>query len=76
MADADAPDDLEWWAQLDAYEGPDYRRWTVVAELADGGEVPVQAYICLIADTRGFEPIEHGDFARFVAESGRKVFGS
>ena len=68
-----------WWVshnELDAYEGPDYRRWTVVAELADGSEAQVQAYICLIADTDGLEPIPHGDFARFVAETGRKVFGT
>lgn len=72
----ECPDDPQWWAELDAYEGPDYRRWTVVAELADGGEVEVQAYICLIAETDSLEPIPHGDFARFIGETGRKVFGS
>ena len=72
----DCPDEPRWWEELDAYEGPDYRRWTVVAELADGGEVEVQAYICLIADADLLEPVPHGDFARFVAESGREVFGS
>ncbi|HEX7709361.1 MAG TPA: gamma-glutamylcyclotransferase family protein [Sphingomonadaceae bacterium] len=72
----ECPAEPQWWAELDAYEGPDYRRWTVVAELADGSEAQVQAYICLIADTDGLEPIPHGDFARFVAETGRKVFGT
>lgn len=72
----DCPDAPQWWDELDAYEGPDYRRWTILAELADGREVEVQAYICLIAETRGLEPIAHGDFARFVTETGRKVFGA
>lgn len=72
----ECPDDPQWLADLDAYEGPDYRRWTVVAELQDGSEVEAAAYICLIAETDGLEPIPHGDFARFVTETGRKVFGA
>jgi gamma-glutamylcyclotransferase (GGCT)/AIG2-like uncharacterized protein YtfP len=72
----EAPDDPRWLAELDAYEGPDYLRWTVVVELEDGSEVEAAAYICLIADTDGLEPVPHGDFARFIAESGRKVFGA
>jgi len=72
----EAPDDPQWLAEIDAYEGPDYGRWTVVAELEDGSEVEAAAYICLISETEGLEPIPHGDFARFVAETGRKVFGS
>lgn len=72
----ECPSDPQWLAELDAYEGPDYRRWNVIAELADGSEREVQAYLCLIADTEALEAIPHGDFARFVAESGRKVFGA
>lgn len=72
----DCPDEPRWWDELDAYEGPDYRRWSVIAELAGGGEAEVQAYICLIADTDDLEAIPHGDFARFIAETGRKVFGT
>jgi len=72
----DCPDDPQWLADLDAYEGQDYRRWTVVAMLDDGTEAETQAFICILPDADEFEPIPHGDFARFIAESGRKVFGS
>jgi gamma-glutamylcyclotransferase (GGCT)/AIG2-like uncharacterized protein YtfP len=72
----DCPDDPRWLAELDAYEGPDYRRWTVIAELADGSELAVEAYICLIAEPDSLAPVPHGDFARFIAETGCKVFGA
>ena len=72
----DCPADPQWLAELDAYEGPDFCRWTVVAELEDGSEVEAAAYICLIAEAVGLEPIPHGDFVRFIGETGRKVFGS
>ena len=72
----DCPDDPTWLAELDAYEGPDYGRWMVTAQLKDGTEVEAAAYICLIVDTGGLEPVPHGDFARFIAESGRSVFGA
>jgi gamma-glutamylcyclotransferase (GGCT)/AIG2-like uncharacterized protein YtfP len=71
----EAPDDPHWIAEVDAYEGADYRRWTVVAELADGSELEVQAYICLIAEPDALPLIPDGDFARFIAESGKHPFG-
>jgi gamma-glutamylcyclotransferase (GGCT)/AIG2-like uncharacterized protein YtfP len=71
----DGPDDPNWIAEVDAYEGADYRRWTVVAELADGSELEVQAYICLIMDPEELPPVPDGDFARFIAESGKRPFG-
>ena len=72
----ECPSDPRWLGEIDAYEGPDYRRWTVVAELEDGSELEVEAYICLIAEPESLMPIVHGDFARFIAETGRRVFGA
>lgn len=72
----DGPDDAGWIGDVDAYEGPDYRRWTVTAELADGREIEAQAYICLIAETELLPLVPEGDFARFIAETGRRVFGA
>jgi gamma-glutamylcyclotransferase (GGCT)/AIG2-like uncharacterized protein YtfP len=71
----DCPDDPAWIEQLDAYEGPDFRRWTVTALLADGSELEVQAYIGLIAEPDELERVPDGDFARFIARTGRNVFG-
>ena len=71
----EGPDDPQWIADLDAYEGADYRRWTVVAELEDGSELEVQAYICLIMEPDELPLVPDGDFARFVAETGCKTFG-
>jgi gamma-glutamylcyclotransferase (GGCT)/AIG2-like uncharacterized protein YtfP len=71
----DCPDDPQWIGEVDAYEGADYRRWTVVAELADGSELEVQAYICLIMDPDELPLIPEGDFARFIVETGKRPFG-
>ena len=71
----DGPDDPQWIDEVDAYEGADYRRWTVVAELADGSEIEVQAYICLIMEPEELPPVPDGDFARLVAETGCRPFG-
>jgi len=71
-----APDDLGWIAGVDAYEGADYRRWSVIAELEDGAELEVQAYICLIAEPEELPLIPDGDFARFVGETGCRPFGA
>jgi len=71
----DCPDDPQWIEALDAYEGADYRRWTVTAELEDGSEIEVEAYICLIAEPEELPLIPDGDFARFIAETGKRPFG-
>lgn len=57
-------------AELDAFEGADYRRSPVVAVLADGTAMPSQAYLWLGTPTPGLIAIEHGDFARYLDESG------
>jgi gamma-glutamylcyclotransferase (GGCT)/AIG2-like uncharacterized protein YtfP len=71
----DGPDDPQWLIDVDAYEGADYRRWTVVAELADGSEVEVQAYICLIMEPDELPSVPDGDFARYLADTGKRPFG-
>jgi gamma-glutamylcyclotransferase (GGCT)/AIG2-like uncharacterized protein YtfP len=71
----DGPDDPQWLIDVDAYEGADYRRWTVVAELADGSEVEVQAYICLIMEPGELPLVPDGDFARYLEETGQRAFG-
>lgn len=56
-------------AEFDAYEGALYPRRPVVARLSDGTEVDCDAYVWAgeIAD---LAPIPHGDFARYLAETG------
>ncbi|HSG35044.1 MAG TPA: gamma-glutamylcyclotransferase family protein [Sphingomonadaceae bacterium] len=71
----DCPDDPAWLDELDAYEGADYFRTAVSALLADGSSLQAQAYLYLGEDFQAFPLIAHGDFARFVRESGCKVFG-
>ncbi len=59
-------------AEMDAYEGGAYARRPVTALLADGAEVAAEAYIW-IESTAGLAPIPHGDFARYLAESGAPI---
>ena len=56
-------------AEMDAYEGTDYARRAIVARLEDGSAVPCEAFLWL-GPTAGLAPIPHGDFARYLAESG------
>ena len=56
-------------AEMDAYEGADYARRAIVARLEDGSAVSCEAYLWL-GPTTGLEPIPHGDFARYLTESG------
>ncbi|MDD3798814.1 MAG: gamma-glutamylcyclotransferase [Novosphingobium sp.] len=67
----DCPGDRRWLAQMDAYEGAEYRRCPVRARLADGSTVMAQAYFYARRRGAGLVPIAHGDFARFLAETGR-----
>ncbi|MCT2558004.1 gamma-glutamylcyclotransferase [Tsuneonella sp. YG55] len=60
-------------AGLDAFEGADYAR-TPIAVDCDGARLSAQAYLW-IASTAGLEPIPDGDFARWLAESGRPPIG-
>jgi gamma-glutamylcyclotransferase (GGCT)/AIG2-like uncharacterized protein YtfP len=72
----ECPDDPDWLAELDAYEGADYRRMTIVAALDDGSEVEAQAYLFLSPDYEDFPLVPNGDFARYVVDTGCKVFGT
>jgi gamma-glutamylcyclotransferase (GGCT)/AIG2-like uncharacterized protein YtfP len=56
-------------SELDAYEGSAYARRPVAARLADGTLVTAEAYVWT-GPIAGLAPIPHGDFARYLAESG------
>ena len=56
-------------AEMDAYEGGDYARRPVEVRRADGTLVSAEAYVWT-GPTTGLTTIEHGDFARYLAESG------
>jgi gamma-glutamylcyclotransferase (GGCT)/AIG2-like uncharacterized protein YtfP len=56
-------------AEMDAYEGSEYPRYPVKAMLADGTIVACDAYVWSGAIV-GLAPIPHGDFARYLAETG------
>ena len=66
------PDDRRWLARLDAYEGTEYRRCPVRVRTADGEILRAEAYIYTRRRGAGLVPIPHGDFARFLTETGRK----
>ena len=69
----DCPDDRCWLAQMDAYEGPEYRRHPMRVRMADGSNVLAEAYIYRRRCGARLIPIAHGDFARFLAETGRRA---
>jgi gamma-glutamylcyclotransferase (GGCT)/AIG2-like uncharacterized protein YtfP len=62
-------------AAMDAFEGPRYRRQAVPVMIA-GATVMAEAYCWIDALPGGTEPIAHGDFARWLAETGRRPLGS
>jgi gamma-glutamylcyclotransferase (GGCT)/AIG2-like uncharacterized protein YtfP len=74
-----APD---WLAALDHYENYDpanepaseYLRREVEAVLADGTIIPVQTYIGRESSSVDLVPIGHGDFPRFLAETGLRPY--
>ena len=58
-------------AAMDAFEGPDYERREIEVEVS--GEVLASQAYCWIADLPDdAEPIPHGDFARWLTETGRR----
>ena len=65
-------------AELDAFEGfdparpgqSDYVRRGLSARLGDGGTVSADAYCWNRPVGANFVPIPHGDFARYLAETG------
>lgn len=76
------PDDPAWLAALDRFENYDPRRPTageyvrrpVEARLASGALVLAEAYIYRRALQPGLRRIAHGDFARYLADTGFKPF--
>jgi gamma-glutamylcyclotransferase (GGCT)/AIG2-like uncharacterized protein YtfP len=56
-------------AEMDAYEGSDYARQLVEARLGEGTQVSAEAYVWT-GPTADLTPIAHGDFARYLSESG------
>jgi gamma-glutamylcyclotransferase (GGCT)/AIG2-like uncharacterized protein YtfP len=56
-------------AEMDAFEGTDYARCVVAVRLADSAELAAEAYVWT-GSTASLSPISHGDFARYLAESG------
>ncbi len=60
----------EHMAELDRFEGDDYWRCPVRAQLADASESTADAYLWCRPVTPALIAIPHGDFARYLAESG------
>ena len=53
-------------------EESDYLRLTLVAKLSDGSRVDADAYLWNRAIGGDCLPIAHGDFARYLAETGQR----
>jgi gamma-glutamylcyclotransferase (GGCT)/AIG2-like uncharacterized protein YtfP len=60
-------------AGLDAFEGENYARCPIVT-LCDGEPVEAEAYLW-VAPVEQLDTIPDGDFARWLAESGRAPIG-
>lgn len=60
-------------AALDAFEGPDYQR-TAVTVTSASGELPAMAWRYTAELPDGAEPVPDGDFAAWLAETGRSAF--
>jgi gamma-glutamylcyclotransferase (GGCT)/AIG2-like uncharacterized protein YtfP len=56
--------------ELDRFEGTDYARRPVMARGANGSESAADAYLWCRPSDSGLAPIPHGDFARYLAETG------
>lgn len=61
-------------AALDAFEGKEYERRELEVSTA-AGRAMADAYVW-IEPVGGLELIEHGDFARWLVETGRKPLGA
>ena len=57
-------------AALDRFEGLEYRRTAVAVFPRAGGEVQAQAYLYQFPARADFLPVTHGDFARWLRETG------
>jgi gamma-glutamylcyclotransferase (GGCT)/AIG2-like uncharacterized protein YtfP len=62
-------------AAMDEFEGSRYRRQEVLVTVG-ARLVTAQAYLWIDALPTGAEPIAHGDFARWLADTGRKPLGT
>jgi len=62
-------------AAVDAFEGPDYARRAVAVALGQE-TVTADAYLWTAPLPAGHVRIEHGDFARWLAETGRRPISS
>ena len=67
LGPAFGPADL---AEFDRFEGADYQREAVRACTGNSGEHPANAYLWNRPLMPGLVPIPHGDFARYLAETG------
>lgn len=76
------PDQPGWLEAADAYEscdpadeeGSEYLRREFAATMADGAVVTAQAYVVRDRPGPGLPEIAHGDFARFLRETGLPPF--
>ena len=59
-------------AAVDEFEGPDYERRELTVEGPEGGMI-AQAYVWVSELPPGAEPIAHGDFARWLKETGNRT---
>jgi len=69
-----------WLEALDRFEGAagaggEYSRRPVLAELGDGIRLRAEAYLYNLPPDRSLTPIHHGDFVRYLAETGLRPFG-
>lgn len=63
-------------AAIDDFEGPEYTRQPVTVDGWDGyGDTQAHAYVWTADLPPGAEPIAHGDFVRWLEETGRMAFG-
>ena len=58
-------------AAVDAFEGPDYERREVTV-LGPDGAMTAELYVWIADLPIAAEPIAHGDFARWLAETGNR----
>lgn len=61
-------------AALNRYEGREYIRRAIPARLGNGMAIAADAYIYAGPMTADMIPILHGDFMRFLAETGDRPF--
>jgi gamma-glutamylcyclotransferase (GGCT)/AIG2-like uncharacterized protein YtfP len=64
-------------APIDAFEGADYARTSVPVDGWDArGRTLADAYVWTADLPAGAEPIAHGDFVRWLEETGNRPFGA